>query len=160
VAAASCFTALLALCAGILLPGAMAQPQLQEHKARFQRASDPVEKAKLMRKLGEAQLDLLRNHARSGHVDAALEVLNDYCDAVALAHNGLKASGINAEKKPSGFKHLEIHVRQGLRRLEDVIIAIPVEQREPFEAIRKRLEEIDRELIEMLFPRRPDKRKG
>jgi hypothetical protein len=72
----------------------------------------------------------------------------------------LKSSGINAEKKPGGFKHLEIHLRQGLRRLEDVIIAIPVKHREPFEAIRKRLEEIDRELIDLLFPRKPDKRKG
>jgi hypothetical protein len=133
--------------------------QLEAHKARFQRESSPVEKAKLMRKLGEAQLDAAREHARTGQVDAALEMVASYRDAVVLAHGGLKSSGINAERKPGGFKQLEIHVRQGLRRLEDLILAIPVDRREPFEAIRKQLDEIDRELIEMLFPRRPEKKK-
>jgi hypothetical protein len=121
---------------------------------------DPVKKAKDVVRQGEMQLEQVRREVRDENYDAALHVLREYRDAVKSAHAGLKASGKDAEKKPNGFKNLQIHIRQNIPRLEQTILTVPVEQREPFEAIRKELDTIDRELIDALFPRQPSKKTG
>jgi len=141
----------------LLLPltPAHAQDRLQEDKSRFQNESDPVRKARALPKLGEAELQLARKDTKEGNFAEALEVLHQYADAVQSAFAGLKASGINAEKKPKGFKELEIHLRKNFRQFDDVIAAVPLNQREPFELLRKQLEAIDKELIDLLFPRQP-----
>jgi hypothetical protein len=123
-------------------------------------ADDPVKKAKDVVRLGELQLEQVRREVREEDFDAALRVLQEYRDAVKSAHAGLKASGKDAEKKPNGFKNLQIHIRQNLPRLKLTILSVPIEQREPFEAIRKELDAIDRELIDVLFPRQPSKKAG
>ena len=123
-------------------------------------SDDPVKKAKDVVRQGELQLEQVRREVREENFDAALRVLREYRDAVKSAHVGLKASGKDAEKKPSGFKNLQIHIRQNIARLEQTILTVPFEEREPFEAIRKELDTIDRELIDALFPRQPSKKAG
>jgi hypothetical protein len=123
-------------------------------------ADDPVRKAKDVVRQGEMQLEQVRREIKDENYDAALQVLREYRDAVKFAHARLKASGKDAEKKPNGFKHLQIHIRQNIPRLQQTILTVPLDQREPFEAIRKELEAIDRELIDALFPRQPSKKTG
>jgi hypothetical protein len=123
-------------------------------------SSDPVQRAKNVVRQGETQLEQMRREVRNENYDAALLLLREYRDAVKSAHEALKASGRDAEKKPNGFKNLQIHIRQSLQRLDQTILTVPVEQREPFEAIRRELDTIDRELIDALFPRKPPKKAG
>ena len=123
-------------------------------------SNDPVKKAKDVVRQGERQLEQVRREVREENFDAALRLLQEYRDAVKSAHVGLKASGKDAERKPNGFKNLQIHIRQNIPRLGQTILTLPVEQREPFEAIRKELDAIDRELIDALFPRKPAKKAG
>lgn len=140
-----------------LASAGLAQGRLDEYRAKFEREANPARKARALPKFGDALIETASQHLRANEVDAALRTLEEYRAAVVKSHEGLKASGINAEKKPSGFKQLEIHVRRGLSRLEDLIVAVPFERREPFEEIQRQLVQVDRELIEMLFPRRPAK---
>jgi len=144
----------------LLASAGMAQGRLDGYRAKFEQETDPVRKARTMPKFGDALLDQMGEQLQKAEVEAALNTLEEYRDAIVKSHAGLKASGINAEKKPSGFKQLEIHVRRGLSRLEDLILAVPLEQREALEEIRKQLEQVDRELLEMLFPRRPAKKES
>ena len=123
-------------------------------------SDDPVKKAKDVVRQGELQLAQVRREVRDENFDAALRVLRDYRDAIKSAHVGLRASGKDAEKKPNGFKNLQIHIRQNMARLGQTVLTVPVDQREPFEAIRKELDTIDRELIDALFPRQPSKKAG
>jgi hypothetical protein len=123
-------------------------------------SNDPVRQAKNVVRQGELQLEQVRREVRDENYDEALRVLREYRDAVKSAHAALKASRKDAEKKPGGFKNLQIHIRQNIPRLEQTILTVPVEQREPFEAIRKELDTIDRELIDALFPRQPSKKAG
>jgi hypothetical protein len=123
-------------------------------------SGDPVQNAKAVVKQGEAQLSQVRQQMRDENYDEALRVLTQYRDAIKSAHATLKASGRNAEKKPAGFKNLQIHLRQSLQQLDQAILSVPTEERAPFEAVRKELDSIDRELIEALFPRQPSKKPG
>lgn len=122
--------------------------------------ADPVKQAKDVVRAGQTQLERMRHEVRNEDYDAALRVLREYRDAIKSAHSGLKASGRDAEKKPNGFKNLQIHIRQSIPRLEQTILSVPVDQREPFETIRKELDAIDKELIDALFPRQPGKKSG
>lgn len=139
----------------LALGTAGAQSHLDESRSRFQRESDPVRKARALPPLGEEELALVRQHTKEANFVEALKVLNEYRDAVQTAFAALKASGINAEKKPSGFKELEIHLRKILRQLGDIITSMPFSEREPFDRVRKQLEATDKHLVDLLFPRQP-----
>jgi hypothetical protein len=123
-------------------------------------SEDPVQKAKSAIKQGESQLDQVRKGVRDENYNEALRVLEQYRDGVKSAHAALKASGRNAEKKPGGFKNLQIHLRHSLEQLDQMILTVPRDERAPFDAIRKELGLIDRELIDALSPRQPSKKSG
>jgi hypothetical protein len=72
----------------------------------------------------------------------------------------LKATGRNAEKQPAGFRELQIHARKSLRQVTQVVLGAPFDQREPFAAAQHDIEQIDQQLIQMLFPPPPERRKG
>lgn len=148
----------IALIALLVAPAVWAQRDVEELRARFQRETKPVDKARAFPKLGEAQLVRVRDLASKEKYEEALETFEQYRDDAVLAGNGLKSSGINAEKKSNGFKHLQIHLRRSGRFIEDTIASLPFDRREPFEAIRKELEKLDQELIDMLFPRQPGRK--
>ena len=148
------------------LPSALAQARIAELQAQFSRESDPVRKAKVLPKLGDAQFNLVRREVDAGRYDQALKLIEEYRDAVKAAEAALKASGLDAERKPAGFKQLQIHLRKSLREIEQILLALPAEQRPPFDALRQDLEGIEKELLNLLFPRQPgknpsqEKRKG
>lgn len=123
-------------------------------------SGDPVQNAKVVVKRGELQLAQVRREVNAENYDEALRVLTEYHDAMKSAHASLKASGRDAEKKPSGFKNLQIHIRQSVQRLDQTILSMPVEERGPFDSIRKELDSMDKELIDVLFPRQPAKKSG
>ncbi len=139
----------------ILLPQAIAQNRLAELQTQFNREREPVRKAKVLTKLADAQFEVLHKVTDAGDYDQALRIFQDYRDEVRSAEATLKASGVDAERKPGGFKELQMHIRKGLRELDDTIHALPEDQREPFEAVRKDLITTEKELIDMLFPRQP-----
>jgi len=147
-----------ALAALLWFPLEAAAQDVATRRAAFDQAGDPVSRAKAVAKLGEAQFQQIHRQAGAGNYDEALRVLTDYRDTVKSAHAGLKASGRDAEKKPAGFKHLQIHLRQTLNRLNQLILSLPLDERPPFEAVSRELDAVDKELIEGLFPRRPGKK--
>ena len=149
-----------AFAAGLfLLPlsSALAQDRLAELRARFSQQNDPVRKAKVLSKLGQAEIELLRKEVSAGQYAEALRLLEEHREEVKATYAALKQSGINPEKKPGGFKDLQIHLRKTSRQLRDAILILPYSQREPFHTIRGELEEMESELIDMLFPRQPGK---
>ena len=74
-----------------------------------------------------------------------------------LAAKTLKATGVDPERKSGGFKESEVHLRRTVSRLDDTILALPEEQRAAFQSIRRELDDMDRELFNLLFPRQPGK---
>lgn len=131
----------------------------------FNRETDPVRKAKQLPRLGQAQLEEIQRLADAGSYVDSGKLLETYRDEVKSTFQGLQATGVNAEKKPGGFKELQIHLRKALNQIDDVIRKVPAGPREPFQLARQDIGQINRQLIELLFPRQPgktpkDKRKG
>jgi len=127
---------------------------------QLKKESDPVRRAKTLTKLAGPQLDSMTRLADGGDFIHSGELLEQYRDEVKLTFDGLKESGIDAERKPSGFKELQIHLRRSLQQIDDVIRIVPEGPRVPFQSARAEIAQINRSLIEMLFPLHAGKKKG
>ena len=148
------FTAVVVALA-LLMPLA-AQDRFAVELTRYQQETDPVRKARALAKLGDDQIALARKQLKDGEDVASLQTLEQYRDEVQQTAAGLKATSVDAEKKPAGFKELQISLREIVRRIDDLILTLPVDKRPFFREVRSDLAKTQNDLIGALFPRRPD----
>ena len=87
----------------------------------------------------------------------SLHTLEQYRDEIRHMAEALKSTGVDAEKKPAGFKELQISLRENVRRIDDLILSLPADKRPFFREVRTDLVKSQNELIDELFPRRPDR---
>ena len=128
---------------------------LEQLQGKFDKEPDGVRKAKQIQKLGDAQFAKEREAAKAGDFVTAGVVMEKYRDNVRAALEALKETHPQAEKHPNGYKQLEFHTGQGLREVRDVILAMPEALRPPMQIVEKDLQEMNMELLKLLFPRRP-----
>jgi len=134
----------------------LAEDSTAELRARFANETDPVRKAKLLGPLSEAEFrDILRD-SDSEDFAGALAIFQQYRDEAQTCQKALEGKEPDPEKHPNGFKQLQISLRQSLRRLSDIIVDLPADEQKPFLEVRRDLEQMDRQLIHELFPRRPE----
>jgi hypothetical protein len=147
----SALVVITALCAS----AALAQDRIADLRARLAREPSPVNKAKLMPQLGDAEFAEIDLDVTQGKIAEALAVLQNYRDEIDLCDKGLSAAGVDAEKHPGGFKQLQFSLRDSLRRLDLVIVNMTSDEQVPFLEIRADLGEVNRRLIQLLFPHGP-----
>jgi len=128
---------------------------LADLQARFDRETNGVHKAKVMEKLGEAQLEEARHAGKTGDYNSVGLTLEKYRDNVRAAVEALKKQHPDAEKQSNGYRQLEIHVRKGIRELDETLLVSPESYKPPLQIVRQDLVGMDEELLKMLFPHRP-----
>ncbi len=139
----------------LILAAPLFQNRLAEFKTQFDHERDPVRRAKALTKLGAEQLQNLREQVDEGNLADALRILGDYRDELVATQKALASSGVDAEKRPKGFKELQISLRENLRLLNDILVSMALDDRRPFDDIREQLETVNKEFIKELFPRQP-----
>ena len=141
----------LALAVGLVLlviaaPAVAADTEAQV-KAKLAQESDPIKRARLQIRLAEFRLDEARKQYDEGEPEPGLAQLKQMLALVEEAQNGLFGTGSNPRRKPRGFKEAEIKLRELSRRLEDLRVSIPTEERVEVEKIAGRLVEIRERLL-------------
>jgi len=144
--------AALALCAPLA-----AQDRLAEDLAKYQHEADPVRKARALAKLGDEQVELAKKQLKAEDEVASLHTLEQYRDEVHDVVTALNAMGVDAERKPAGFKELQISLRETIRRIDDLILTLNVDKRSFFRVVRNDLFMDQNVLIDELFPRKPER---
>jgi hypothetical protein len=139
----------------LMLSPAVAQQTVAELQAHFDRESNSVKKAKLLVKLGEAQFEQARRAGKEGDNNTVDGTLEKYRDNVRAALEALKKQHADAEKHSNGYRQVEIHVKEGIREVEDSMLAAPAPYKPPLQIVRQDLIAMDEELIRLLFPHRP-----
>src|SRR5258708_14679368 len=137
-----------------ILPTVAAE-SVADLQARFDRETSGVQKAKIMTKLGEAQLEETRRAGKAGDYNTVGLTLEKYRDNVRLAVDALKKQHPDAERQSNGYRQLEMHLRKGIREVDETILVSPEGYKPPLEIVRQDLVAMDDELLKMLFPRRP-----
>jgi succinate dehydrogenase flavin-adding protein (antitoxin of CptAB toxin-antitoxin module) len=130
---------------------AAAADKLGEMQARFDHEKNPVHRAKLLEKLGDAEFDEARRAFKANDLSTVDTVLEKYRDNVRVALEGLKKKRTDAERDSNGYRQLEIHVRRGIREADEIILRVPEEYQPPLQIVRRDLDSMDKELIRMLF---------
>jgi hypothetical protein len=136
------------------LPGRV-QDQMHEYLGRFQRETNAVHRAKLMKDLGNAEFEEMEKDVSAGNLSAALTLLRTYRDQAQTCSKGLDDHQQDAERHPAGFKELQISLRESLRRLDTMMADMTRDDQTPFRDVRKDLDQLNRHVIEELFPRQP-----
>ena len=145
---------LLAVLLPATAPTFAGQDRSADFRARFEHETNPVQKAKLMPELGEAEFQQIRTKVDQDDFSTALDLLKKYDQQVDACVKGLASLNVDPEKHPTGFKQLQISVRDSLRRIDALLPPMTIDEQAPFLEIRKKLDEVNRRLIEQLFPRR------
>ncbi|HSY60044.1 MAG TPA: hypothetical protein VK795_10820 [Terriglobales bacterium] len=125
----------------------------EQLRARFTHETDPAHKAKLLQPLGDSEFKDAQAALAEDKFPAALEIVKQYVDEAQSCDKALEAKFPAPEKHSGGFKELQISVRESLRRLDAMIVGLSADDRTPFVEIRSQLEEMDRHLIQQLFPK-------
>lgn len=131
------------------------QKDLANSKAHYDNEKDPVGRAKALGNLGRAEIRAAREMTNAGDFDAALQYLKEYDGQAHERHDALLKTGVNAENHSSGFRQLQISVRESMRDVREIAEQVPYTQREPFDAQHQDLEDLNQQIILELFPRRP-----
>lgn len=148
------------MCGGITLVSlvlfpAVAQESLAELQAKFDRENNSIRKAKLLVKLGDAQFEESRRAGQAGDNNAVDASMEKFRDNVRAALEALKKQHPDAEKHSNGYRQMEMQVKQGIREVEDSMLAAPDPYKPPLQIVRQDLIIMDEELIHLLFPHRP-----
>jgi hypothetical protein len=147
----------MAMIAALLFPVIIAaQNRLEDDLARYQHETDPVRKARILAKIGDTQVEFARKELKEGHDEASLHTLEQYRDEVHETVAALNRMGVDPERKPAGFKELQISLRETVRRVDDLIFTLDVDKRPFFRVVRNDLFADHNTLIDELFPRKPD----
>jgi hypothetical protein len=131
---------------------------LVELQARFDREANAVRKAKMLEKLGNAQFEAARSAGKAGDHGAVGLTLEKYRDNVRAALESLKKEHPDAERHSNGYRQLEIHVRKGIREVEEVLLVAPEPYQPPLQIVRQDLVAMEDELLRLLFPLHPVRR--
>jgi hypothetical protein len=152
--------AIVTLCCAALLPyGVLGSVPVEKEKladlqARFDKESNAVHKAKLLEKLGAAQFDETRRLEKSGDFSAVGLLWEKFRDNARATLEALKKQHHDAEKHVSGYRELEIGLREGIREIDQTMLVAPPEYRPPLDIVRGDLSSMDDEVLRLLFPRR------
>jgi len=147
---------LLLLSLSIPMPASTRQDDrskdLQKEREKLEKESDPVDRVKIEIKISDLLLDEISESAGSGNFAEMEGDLTAYAAAIQDAHQGLVASGRNAQKRSSGFRELEIALRKHLRRFDDVARMLNLDRRKPVEKVKDLASGIRDRLLKALFP--------
>lgn len=132
-----------------------AAQSIVEVQTRFDAETNSVRKAKILEKLGDAQFAEARRAGREGDNNTVGFTLEKYRDNIRAALETLKQQHPDAEKHSNGYRQLEIHLRKGIREVEEAMLVAPEPYKPPLQIVRADLIAMDEEMIRLLFPHRP-----
>lgn len=133
----------------------VAAQSLADLQTKFDRETSAVQKAKELGKLGDAQFEEARRAGNASDYNTVGLTLEKYRDNVRAAVDALKKQHPDGEKQSNGYRQLEMHVRKGIREVDESIVVSPDAYKPPLQIVRQDLISMDEELLKALFPRRP-----
>ena len=146
----ACLT-ILSLASPVLARDTKLDRQYQGQQAKLRRQGNTVKKVKILIKMSAIDLEIVSRRVRRGLYSDADRILERYAGAVGRAERVLKDSQRDPQRKPGGFKHLEISLRKQLRQLADLSDLYPFDRKQVIERTIACAEAVKRRMIAALF---------
>ena len=143
------------LVAALVSGSLLGQDRTAELRARFQKEQDPVHKARMVAPLADAEFHDMHEKNDEGDLAGAFEIAEQVLNEAQASKKALDARNRDPEAHPEGYKQLEISVRESVRRLDDILVGLAKDEQKGLADVRNGLDELDRQIIHQLFPKRP-----
>jgi hypothetical protein len=128
------------------------QDEISKLQRKYNDERNPVHKAKLLVRLGELQVADAASRSSINDYSAALEKLQQYRSEIEVTHSAFLGTIANPALKPDGLHQLQISLRENLRRIQDIVLAMPASQRSIFATVQQDLEGQNQKMLDELFP--------
>jgi hypothetical protein len=115
-----------------------------------------VRKAKILPQLAEAEYLQVQDQLKADNAAEAGAIVKQMADEAATCREALDAKVRDPEAHPDGYRQLQISVRQTLRRIDNILPGLSMDEQKPFLEARDSLSELDQALLVALFPKRPE----
>ena len=126
--------------------------RLARERGRLTELNDPVQRTRSYIVISRLLLDFVAGAARDHQTDVMGPLLEQYTAAIRSARDAIVNSERDAARNPSGYKDLELALRQNERRLGDIGRTLSFDERAGVEAARNVAAMIRGELIKLIFP--------
>jgi hypothetical protein len=126
--------------------------RLARERGRLTELEDPVQRTKSYITISTLLLDFVTGAARDHQTDLMATLLEQYTMAIQSARDTIINSDRDAARNPSGYKDLELALRQHERRLDDIGRTLSPDERANVEAARNVAAMIRGDLIKRIFP--------
>jgi len=126
--------------------------RLAVERGRLTEFTNPIDKTKSYITISEILLDFTGDAAKAGDLDGMKTLLEQYVGTIEAAGNTLSQTDRNAERRPAGFKDLEIALRGQMRKLQDLGSSLGVDERTPVDAAMESATRVRERLLKLLFP--------
>jgi hypothetical protein len=115
---------------------------------------DPIKRYRLALNHGEDAAGLSAKACKANEYEQCVGLLREVRDAVELASKSLADSGIDASRNAGHHKNAEIRIRKIRRVVEATRGYIHPEDQEEYEAVVKRISDLNDELLAAIMKRR------
>lgn len=123
----------------------------QGQQAKLRRQGNSVKKVKILIRMSAMDLEFVSRRVRRGLYSEADRILERYAGTVGRAEQVLKDSKRDPQRKPGGFKHLEISLRKQLRQLADLRDRYPFDRQQVIDGTIACAEAVKQRMIAALF---------
>lgn len=141
----------LSLAVPVLARDSKLERKYQGQQAKLKRQGNSVKKVKILIRLSAMDLEGVSRRVRRGLYSEADRILERYAGNVGRAERVLKDSKRDPQRKPGGFKHLEISLRKQLRQLTDLRDLYPFDRQQVIDRTIACAEAVKQRMIAALF---------
>lgn len=142
---------ILSLAIPVLAQDTKLERQYQGQQAKLRRQGNTVKKVRILIRMSAIDLEIVSRRVRRGLYSDADRILERYAGAVGRAEQVLKDSKRDPQRKPGGFKHLEISLRKQLRQLADLRDRYPFDRQQGIDGAIACAEAVKQRMIAALF---------
>ena len=126
--------------------------RLNEERTRLETTTNPVTRTRIQVRISDLLVSFLGDAVDLGDVELIDERVREYTETIVDARDTMVNSGRNAVNDASGYRELEIALRQHTRQVDDIGARLNFERRQVLDRLITQISDIREEMLDMLFP--------
>ncbi len=116
--------------------------RINEERARLETTTNPVTRTRIQIRISDLLISFVGDAVDVGDVELIEERIGEYRTVVFAARDTMVNSGRNALNDASGYRDLEIALRQHARQLGDIGSQLTFEPRQPLDRLIEEISEV------------------
>jgi hypothetical protein len=125
--------------------------QLEDEQGRLSRLKDPEARVESLMKIAGIRLMYVVDAIEAKDLPKLKSCLDEYRQTVLGARDTMMGSGLDAYKRPNGYKAIELVTRTHLRILEESARQLSLTDRPSLEAVIDDVSRVRSEMLRVLF---------